>query len=454
MDKGKQDLATKDRQHLATKSEQDLATISKSDLASRDKSNVATRDKSDLATKSKHDLATRDKPNLATKSRHDSATRDRPDLSRRGKPDLTRRDKHDFASQRRPRYAGRWKPDFTRRDKPDQPRRDEKQDLAASKLNLETRDKPDLISKASTPGLSDFEFEEILRKERENKTISLRDMIAGLKAREKYREDNNMNPSLEKVLSNPKVESNAKDIEGIKCISETRNVNDFIVVQHENINRYKKEQSFDILRHSATQCGMLLQWWQKCVYTKHPCIYKCSIWLERQFLGEGYSTSYDDCRTLAANSVLSQLYLTRPVISVKKFKTPACKKTIQYKDIAEKVKILMMATGEEIPHQRPVINDWIIQICKEHITAYKDSDIVEMLKLTPGYTEEEVSLIQSFSAAMGLCCYWKQGKSIFIYKVINPKELLKKLKKSGNMEKDYRLLKKKEKLKIIQTFKK
>lgn len=44
----------------------------------------------------------------------------------------------------------------------------------------------------------------------------------------------------------------------------------------------------------------------------------------------------------------------------------------------------MTATGEKIPPKLPKINDWIIQICKEYITEYKESDIVEVLKFTPG----------------------------------------------------------------------
>lgn len=226
----------------------------------------STKDKPDSSTKEKAYLSPRDKSYLSPRDKEDSPTKRRPDSSTRDKKDWSPRGKRDRSPRR--------KSDTTRRDKSDITRRQKADSTTKSKPESAKIEKPDLIAKATTEGLSDWEFEEILRKERLNKTISLRDMIAGLQAREKYREDNNMNPSLEKILTNPKVESNAKDIVGVKCVSETKDISKLIIVQHENIDRYKKGQSFDILRHSATQCGMLLQWWQKCVYTKHPQIYK------------------------------------------------------------------------------------------------------------------------------------------------------------------------------------
>lgn len=291
-----------------------------------------------------------------------------------------------------------------------------------------------LIRVATQPDTKDEFFIQKIEELRQENKISQYTVIAALRERHKLIYEKMNTATLSEILSNPDVESNATDLFQIgKNPHEPWKVLDkFVIMEKEDLCDVRKSHAFDILFYSAYRNGMLLQWWNRCIYTKAPNIYKCNIWLQNQPIGEAYTINKEEAKKLAAADALSNLYKRLPAIRIVTAGNHKTKLWVTYREVYEKADALRTANMNlSSPFER-----WIIQVCNEIILDYIKRTTLESLEFKPGFSDIEIAEIRTLSSSKGLNYQLRKdptGMTVVIDKELHPMDMLDILRQNGGV---------------------
>ncbi|KAK3088620.1 hypothetical protein FSP39_021356 [Pinctada imbricata] len=197
-----------------------------------------------------------------------------------------------------------------------------------------------------------------------------------------------------------------------------KTVESIVLIEHEDWTMDRRRQAFCILNHSATQNGMLLKWQTEAVDN----MYKCSIQMQNQDIGEAKALSKNNARNLAAADALFKLYESQDVIKV--IRKDDSRLWIPYEDIFSKAESLRIAAGEPPlppPPEEPIIklpdhvegeeaekppplpvNKWVVQVADNILKEYKNQSTLDELIFGPGLPLGESKEIRGLAKSYDL----------------------------------------------------